>query len=160
MTMISVRGGRSYIGTSKKPEASGEGSTPGMFKAFTTQCRVRKTWPSLKVSRASNKQAPSSKEALNTNLCITHFVHLLREAEGEAKVSVAGSIHPQGNHSSCFVVRTKATPQEYAIILSTSRRNLLRLLLNPPSQRRCSVHHHTIHLTSHSMSSLSYRSQG
>jgi hypothetical protein len=33
----------------------GEGSTLGMFEAFTTRCRVRKRWPSLKNSRANSK---------------------------------------------------------------------------------------------------------
>jgi hypothetical protein len=159
-TIISAREGRSYTDTPKQLGASREGSTPGMFEAFTAWYRVRKRWPSLRVSQASNKQAPSSKQALRSNFHTTHFVHLLREAKGEAEVFVVGSMHLQGNHSSCFVVRTKARPNEHTIILSTSRRNLLRQPLNPPSQKRCSIHHHTVHLLSHSMFNLSYRSQG
>jgi hypothetical protein len=144
--MISTEEGRSYTDTPKQPGALRKGSTLGMLVAFTIRCRVRKRWPSLRVSRASSK------------LHTTHFVHLLREAEGEADVLVVDSMQHQGHCSAYFVVRTKATTQEHAIILSTSRRNLLRQPLNPPSQKMCSVHHHTVHLTSHSMSSLSYRS--
>jgi hypothetical protein len=112
--MISTEEGRSYTDTPKQPGALRKGSTLGMLVAFTIRCRVRKRWPSLRVSRASSK------------LHTTHFVHLLREAEGEADVLVVDSMQHQGHRSAYFVVRTKATTQEHAIILSTSRRNLLR----------------------------------
>jgi hypothetical protein len=157
--MISTRKRRSYIDTPKQPEASGEGSTVGMFKAFTIRCRVKKWWPSRRVSRASRKQALSSNEALSNNLRITRFVHLLREAEGEVEVSVAGSMHLQGCHSACFMVSTKATSHGHAIIQSTSRKNLLCQLLNPPNRRRRSVHLPIVRLMSNITSSLSYRSQ-
>jgi hypothetical protein len=71
-----------------------------------------KRWPSLMVNRASSKQA------LSSNLRTVHFVPLIREAKGEAKVLVVDSMHRQGNHYSYFVVRARATPQEHAIILS------------------------------------------
>jgi hypothetical protein len=131
-----------------------EGFIQDMSKVSTTRCKVRKRWPSLRVSRASNRQA------LSSNLHTTRFIHLLREEEGEAEVLVVDSTHLQRNHSTCFVVRTTTTPQEHATTPSTSRRSLLRQPINPPSQKRCSILPHPIHLTSHNMSSLSHRSQG
>jgi hypothetical protein len=150
--MIFAKEGKNSTDTPKSPRASEEGFIQGMSEVSITQCRVRKRWPSLRVSQASNRQA------LSNNLRTTRFIHLLREEEGEAEALVVDSVHPQGNHSACFVVRTKATPQEHPITPSTSIRSLLCHLLNPPSQKRCSVHPHVVHLTSHSMSSLSHRS--
>jgi hypothetical protein len=117
--MIFAKEGRNYIDTPKSPWASEEGSIQGMSKSSKTRCGVRKRWPNLRVNRAYSKQA------LSSNPCTTHFVHLLREAEGVAEVLEVDSMHLQGYHSTCFVVRTNATPQGHAIILSISRRNLL-----------------------------------
>jgi hypothetical protein len=152
--MIFAKEGKSYTDTPKSSGALEEGSIQGMSEASTSQCRVRKRWPSFRVSRVNSKQA------LNSNLGTAHFIHILREAEEEAEVLVVDSMHLQGNHYACFVARTKATPQQHAIILSTSRRNWLHQPLNPPSQKKCVVHPHNVHLISHTMSSLSYRSHG
>jgi hypothetical protein len=95
---------RNFTDTPKSPGASEEGFIQGMSKGSTTCCRVRKRWPSLKVSRASSKQA------LSSNLRTSDFVHLLQEAEGEAEVLVVDSMHLQVNHFVCFVATTKAIP--------------------------------------------------
>jgi hypothetical protein len=92
-----------------------------MFEASITHHKVRKGWPSHRVSQ-------DNMQALSSNLRIAHFDHLLQE-EGVAEAMVADLVRPQGRHSSCFVVRTRATLQEHAIIPSTSRKSLLRQLL-------------------------------
>ena len=154
MTTISVKEGRNSIDTPKSQGASKEGFMQDMSKVSITHHRVRKGWPSLRVSQGSNRQA------LSSNPCIAHFVHLLRDEEGEAEALVADSVHSQENHSTCFVVTTKAIPQEYVIIPSTSRNNLLCQPRNLHSKKRCSVHPHTINPLSCNTSSLSHRNQG
>jgi hypothetical protein len=42
----------------------------------------------------SQAQLGLSKQAPNSNLHVRRFIHLLWEAEGEAEVSVVGSMHP------------------------------------------------------------------
>jgi hypothetical protein len=145
--MIFAKEGRNSIGTTNLSGASEEGFIQGMYEISITWCRVRRRWPNLRVSRTNNRQT------LSSNIRTTRFVHLLREEEGEVDA-------PQGNHSNCFVVRTKTTPQEDVIIPSTSRKSLLRQPRSLHSQKKCSVHPHVVHLTSHSMSSLSCKSQG
>jgi hypothetical protein len=90
-----------------------------MSEVSITHHRVRKGWPSLRVSQDNNRQA------LSSNPHIAHFVHLLRE-EGEAEALVANLVQPQGNHSTCVVVSTRATLQEHVIIPPTSRKSLFR----------------------------------
>jgi hypothetical protein len=70
-----------------------------------------------------------NRQALSSNLHKTHSYHLLQE-EGEDEALVADLLRLQGSHSVCFVVSTKATLQEHAITPSTSRKSLLRQLLN------------------------------
>jgi hypothetical protein len=83
--MISAKEARSYTDTPKMIGASREGSNQGMFEAFTTRCRVKKRWPCLRVFRVSSKQAPINKLGLSSSLCITRFIHLLREAKERPK---------------------------------------------------------------------------
>jgi hypothetical protein len=151
--MISAKEGRNSTDTPKSPGASKEGFIQDTFEVSITHHRVRKGWPNLRASQGSNIQA------LNINPRIAHFVHLLREEEGETEVLVADSVHPQENHSTCFVARTKATPQEHVIIPSTSRKSLLCQPHNLHSKKRCSVHPHTVHPTSSNMSSPSCRNK-
>ena len=118
--MISAKEGRNSIDTPKSLGASEEGFIEDMSKVSITHHRVRKGWPNLRASQGSNMQV------LSSNPRRTHFVHLLREEEGEAEVLVADSVHPQENHPAYFAARTKATPQEHVIIPSTSRKSMLR----------------------------------
>jgi hypothetical protein len=73
-----------------------------MSTASITHHRVREGWPSLRVSQDNNRQA------LSSNPRIAHSMHLLRE-EGDVEALVVDSMSHQGNHSSYFVVRTRAT---------------------------------------------------
>jgi hypothetical protein len=102
--MIFSKEGRNSTDTPKSSGASEEGFIQGMSEVSITWCRVRRRWPSPRVSQASNRQA------LNNNLRTRRFVHLLREEEGEAKTLAVDSMHPQENYYACFVERTKATP--------------------------------------------------
>jgi hypothetical protein len=86
--MISAKEGRNSTDTPKLPGVSEECFIQGMSEVSTTGCRVRIRWPSLNVSRASNRQV------LNNNIRTTCFVHLLQEKEGEAEALVVDSMHP------------------------------------------------------------------
>jgi hypothetical protein len=68
--MISTKEGKSSIDTPKSQGASKEGSIQDMSEAFITHHRVRKGCPSHGVGQGN-------KEALSSNLCISHSVHLL-----------------------------------------------------------------------------------
>jgi hypothetical protein len=120
--MISTKQGKSSIDTPKSSGASEEGSIQDMFETSITHHKVRKGWPSHRVSQ-------DNRQALSNNIHIAHSDHLLRK-EGVVEALVVDLVCPQGRHSFCFVVRTRATLQEHAIIPSTSRKSLLRQLLN------------------------------
>jgi hypothetical protein len=152
--MISSKEGRNSIDTWKSPGASEEGIIRDMSKVSITHHRARKRWPSLRASQGSSRQA------LRSNPRIARFLHRLREEEGEAEALVIDSVHLQGNHSACFVARTKSTLQEHVIVPSTRRKSLLRQLCNLHSQKRCLVHPHIVHPTSCNMSNLSSRNRG
>jgi hypothetical protein len=64
--------------TPKSSGASEEDSIQGMSEASITHHRVRKGWPSHNVSQVN-------KQALSSNLHISHFDHLLQE-EGRLKL--------------------------------------------------------------------------
>lgn len=63
---------------------------------------------------------------------------------------MASPTHLQGNCSTNFVVKVRATLQELAITPLTSRKRLLRQHLNPLNRRKCSVHCRVL-LTVHSI---------
>jgi hypothetical protein len=74
--------------TSKSLGSSEECFIQDMSEVFITHHRVRKGWPSLRVSHDSNRQA------LSSNPHIAHFVDLLQE-EWEAEALLADSVHPK-----------------------------------------------------------------
>jgi hypothetical protein len=116
--MISIEEGKSSIDTPKSLGASEEDSIQDMSEACITHHRVRKR-------RTSHKVSQVNRQALSSNLRITHSDHPLREG-AEAEALVIDLVCPQGSHSACFVVRTRAILQEHAITPSTSRKSLLR----------------------------------
>jgi hypothetical protein len=107
--MIFAKEGRNSTDTLKSLGESEEGFIQGMFEVSISRCKVRKRWPSIRVSRGSNRQA------LSSNLRAACFVHLLQEVEGEAEALVV--------ERACFVSRATVTVKrgvQYILILFTS----------------------------------------